>query len=86
LRERLRRAEASGAATLVLDLRAVTFLDSTGIWELVAAHQRARATGRRLVVVRGARTPVGHVLEMTAAEQALETAETPAALDGSRQA
>jgi len=80
LRERLRHAEAAGGATVVVDLRAVTFLDSAGIAELMAAHQRARATGRRLAIVRGRRTPVGHVLEITAAELDLETADSLAAL------
>jgi anti-sigma B factor antagonist len=39
--------------TVVLDLRNVTFLDSTGIRVLVSADARARKAGRELKIVRG---------------------------------
>jgi anti-anti-sigma factor len=46
--------QALGAARLiVLDLRQLTFMDSAGLAVIVAAHNRARRTRRRLVLVRG---------------------------------
>lgn len=48
----LRRAEASGDL-IVIDLRGVTFMDSTGIRMLVNADRRARDRGTGLVVVQG---------------------------------
>jgi anti-sigma B factor antagonist len=41
------------AMLVVLDLRGLTFMDSGGVHVILRAAQRARRTGRRLVVVRG---------------------------------
>jgi anti-anti-sigma factor len=51
--EELRRAEAEAPATLVLDLRQVTFFDSTGLQLVLDADVRAREEGRVLVVLPG---------------------------------
>jgi anti-sigma B factor antagonist len=48
LDEALRAAEATGAATIVVDLEAVTMLDSTGLRCLVSAHERSLEAGRKL--------------------------------------
>jgi anti-sigma B factor antagonist len=53
LEEELRRAEADAPSTLVLDLREVTFFDSTGLQLVLDADVRAREAGRTLVVVPG---------------------------------
>ena len=53
VQEELRRVEASSPATLVVDLSKLTFLDSTGLRCIVTADERARAEGRRIVIVRG---------------------------------
>ena len=50
--EELRKAEARRPA-LVLDLRKLRFIDSTGLRVIVSAHQRAKKEGRRLKIVRG---------------------------------
>lgn len=47
----LLKVEASDAAAVVLDLSAVTFLDSTAVRMLLAAEARSRANGHRLTVV-----------------------------------
>jgi anti-sigma B factor antagonist len=48
----LRRAEAHAELVLV-DLRALQFIDSSGARLLVAAHRRIRGAGGRMLVVRG---------------------------------
>jgi len=48
----------------VLDLKQVTFLDSSGLRVVVAADQRARGTIRRFAVVRGPET-VQRIFEIT---------------------
>ena len=53
VQEELRRVEANAPATLVVDLSKLTFLDSTGLRCIVTADERARAEGRRIVIVRG---------------------------------
>jgi anti-sigma B factor antagonist len=51
--EELRRIESDGKNTLVLDLRKLKFLDSTGLRLILSAHSRARRCGRRLRIVPG---------------------------------
>lgn len=43
----------SGGQRLVVDLRAVSFIDSAGIHALVNAHQAARQAGRALSIIPG---------------------------------
>jgi anti-sigma B factor antagonist len=50
--EELRKVEKRKPA-LVLDLRRLRFIDSTGLRVIVSAHQRARNQGRRLKIVQG---------------------------------
>jgi anti-sigma B factor antagonist len=51
LRRGLERAEAGDATALLIDLRGVGFIDSTGIGELVGCHRRCRENERRLAFV-----------------------------------
>ena len=51
--EEVRRAEAEGPETLILDLREVTFFDSTGLQLVLDADVRAREEGRTLIVLPG---------------------------------
>jgi anti-anti-sigma factor len=62
--EELRRAEADGPPTLVLDLREVTFFDSTGLQLVLDADVRAREEGRRFVLALGADGEPRRVLEL----------------------
>ena len=48
--EELRRAENDQPGVLVLDLRDVTFFDSTGLQLVLDADVRAREEGRKFVV------------------------------------
>jgi len=49
----LAEAEEKGPETMVLDLRRLAFMDSTGLRVVLAADGRARRDGRRLEVVPG---------------------------------
>ena len=59
----LERAEAEDPELLVIELAGVTYMDSAGLRELVGAQRRARAAGRRLVLLRGSE-PVERILEL----------------------
>src|SRR3954452_24649097 len=50
-RRRIDSAFASGPPQLVIDLSGVTHMDSTGLAELISAHQRAMEMLGRLVLV-----------------------------------
>jgi anti-anti-sigma factor len=82
-REHLADAE-TGAETVVIDLRGVTFIDSCGIGELVGAQQRAHRGGRRLVVVTSEGTQLDEVLHIAALDRALETTSDAAQVAGVR--
>jgi anti-sigma B factor antagonist len=53
LQEELDRVAGSDTALLIIDLRELDFMDSTGLSVLVRAHQRAEEQGRRLAMVKG---------------------------------
>ena len=62
--------------TLVLDLRQVEFMDSSGLRLVVLGDMRARDAGRRFVLVRGPET-VHRVFEITRMSERLEFVESP---------
>jgi anti-anti-sigma factor len=77
--EGMEKAEAGTPDLLVLDLRKVEFIDSTGLRAVIAADERARAAGRRFVIIRG--TPaVERVFSVTQLDQRLEIVDDPAAV------
>ncbi len=45
-------AERDDAELVVVDLRAVTFIDSCALGELIALHQRTETRGSRLAILR----------------------------------
>jgi anti-anti-sigma factor len=63
LRRALRRAERTAARCIVVDLSALTFMDSSGLAELLAAQRRS-SSGDRLELLRGTRS-VQRVFEIT---------------------
>jgi anti-anti-sigma factor len=77
--EELKRVEALDPNCICLDLRELTFLDSTGLSRLVAARRRAMKAGRRLVLVRGP-AAVQRVFQLTAVEEAFEIVNGPDAI------
>ncbi|MGH2530002.1 MAG: STAS domain-containing protein [Actinomycetota bacterium] len=53
LERQLLSMEESSPDTVVIDLRKVTFIDSSGLRLILRAEVRAQKAGRRLVLVRG---------------------------------
>jgi anti-sigma B factor antagonist len=68
----------AGGGHAVLDLRALEFMDSTGVRVIVGAHLAAQEHGARFVLVR---TPndgaVGRVLEISGLDGVLELVDEP---------
>jgi len=77
--EGLAEVEADTPGTVVLDLRRVDFIDSTGLRAVIAADERARTAGRRLVVVRGP-AAVERVFNVTQLDQRLDIVDDPKAV------
>ncbi len=81
LHEQLAAAQGDRPPLIVVDLRELEFMDSSGLAELVRATRDARADGRRLVLVTGS-APIDRVLAVSGAGPALvETTTDPATLD-----
>jgi anti-sigma B factor antagonist len=51
LRSVLFKAAANGHGTVVVDMTQTQFCDSSGLHTLIAAHRRARAAGREVLLV-----------------------------------
>ncbi|HJY68109.1 MAG TPA: STAS domain-containing protein [Streptosporangiaceae bacterium] len=70
LRSALLRAAADGHRTLVVDMTETRFCDSSGLHTLIAAHKRANAEGREmLLVIPG--TAVLRVFALTAMDRVI---------------
>ncbi len=76
LEEELARLWDSGTARLVVDLRELEFMDSTGLSILVKAHQRATDDGREFGLVRGPQQ-VQRLLDLTGVAERLKLVDTP---------
>src|SRR3954451_40619 len=64
-------------SAVVLDLRQVTFMDSSGLGLIVESNQRARKHGFRFAVSVGGATDVHRILEMSGLTKVLAFAEDP---------
>ena len=64
LERELARVESSDALSIVLDLSALEFIDSTGVRLILQADARSRADSQRLALLRGPRA-VQRVFELT---------------------
>ena len=76
LEQRLSQAFAGGAELVILDLRGIEFMDSTGLRVLLTAHQRAHESGRRFALIRGA-DQVERVLTLTGVRDILNVVDAP---------
>ena len=79
LEELLDRIEAEPPPVLLLDLRELEFMDSTGLRTVVSADQRARESGRRLAIVRGPEA-VDRIFTVTRLDERLEIVDDPTAV------
>jgi anti-sigma B factor antagonist len=68
------------AATLVLDLRKLRFLDSSGLRLILATHEAQGS--RRVVIVRGP-AQVDRVFELTGTGERLDIVDDPSQIDQS---
>ncbi len=76
----LRLAEVSDAASVVVDLTLLEFVDSSGVHALLHAQERLRRNGARLSVVPGSRR-VQSTFRLTETEQHLPFVGSPAEAD-----
>jgi len=76
---RIRSAEAQEPSVILIDLRQVSFLDSSGLRLILGAAVRAEAAGRHLVLVRGPER-VQRVFELTNLQSRLEFVDHPSLL------
>jgi anti-anti-sigma factor len=79
LEDDLRRVEAERPELIVIDLKQLAFLDSTGLRLLITADARAREDGRRLAILRG-NEMIQRVLRLTRLDERLNVVEDLGAL------
>lgn len=72
-------AEAGHAEVIVLDLRQLDFMDSTGLRVILGADSRAREQGRRLAIVRGPEA-VQRIFKITRLDERLDMVDNPSAV------
>ena len=75
---RIAQAEAREPGRLVIDLREVTFMDSSGLRVLLTAHRRADQAGRGFALVKGGEA-VERLLDVTGLTGRLEILDEPPA-------
>src|SRR3954468_2630543 len=76
LRAALRSSEAQ-APVVVLDLRAVTFMDSSGLGVIVGQNKRAREDGFRFAVAVSGAPEVERILQISGLGASLDICATP---------
>ena len=67
----LERAAADDGATIVIDMRRLEFIDSTGIALLVAGHRRLNGDAERLRILGSDASAVRRVLAVTGLDSSL---------------
>ena len=80
--EEVRRAEDRRPETLVLDLRRLRFMDSTGLRLIMSAQSRARKRGWRLAIVQGS-DPIRRLFRLAGVHRRLDIVDHPSKVDSS---
>lgn len=70
------KPEADGVRHVVLDLRGLTFMDSSGLHELIKQNEFARSNRHNLAVVRGS-DAIERLLELTGVKDRLVLVDDP---------
>lgn len=81
LEEALARAAHSDVEQVIIDLRQLEFMDSSGLNILIKAHQRAEAAGQRFGLVKGAEQ-VQRLLSLTGVADRMTLVDAPEELLG----
>lgn len=76
LRDALLAPEAS-SARVVLDLREVTFIDSSGLGVIVGQQKRAQEHDQRFAVAVGGAAAVQRILELSGLAKVLDVVDDP---------
>ena len=76
LEQELDRVRAGTPSLIIIDLRELEFMDSTGLSVLIRAHQHAQQTGYRLGIVNGSRQ-IRRLLSLTGVADRLTIVERP---------
>jgi anti-anti-sigma factor len=79
LERELELALAGEPGLVILDLRQLEFMDSTGLSVLIRAHNTAQSQGQRLGIVGGSRQ-VRRLLNLTGVAERLTVVDSPEAL------
>jgi len=69
----LDQADRQGPGNIVLDMTGLTFIDSTGLRELVSAARTARRYGRRITAENPSQ-PIRRLLQITALDKTIDVA------------
>jgi anti-anti-sigma factor len=72
--KQLSEVQSGSATTLILDLSAVTFMDSTGLSAVLVSEMQARMRGQRFVVVAGP-PHVHELFKLTGVDNFLEVVD-----------
>ncbi|MEA2580979.1 MAG: anti-sigma factor antagonist [Actinomycetota bacterium] len=72
--------ESNGIGGIILDLRELTFLDYSGLHIFLAAHTRAKVSGRKLILI-GATHATRRLFEVTSTEFLLDDGDAAGVLD-----
>ncbi len=81
LEHELEQRVGSGTGTVIVDLRALEFMDSTGLSVLVRAHQQAIESERSFAIVKGP-PQVQRLLDLTGVAERLNIVDSPEELLG----
>jgi anti-sigma B factor antagonist len=76
LEQEIERVRDADVDLLIVDLRDLRFMDSTGLHALVKAHKHAHDAGRRFAVVQGG-AQIERLLDLTGVGDLLIVAQSP---------
>jgi anti-anti-sigma factor len=72
--------ESDGVSAIMLDLRELSFIDSSALHSLIRARERALMNGKRLILV-GARPSARRLFELTCSEYLLDDRDAAGVLN-----